>query len=39
MLADLQQTKDGFVARYERHLDHAVENVWSMLTDNDKLKQ
>ncbi|MFC5406490.1 SRPBCC family protein [Cohnella soli] len=39
MLATLQQTKGGYVARFERHLKHSVEKVWSSLTENDKLKQ
>ncbi len=39
MLAVLQQTKEGYVARFERHLKHSVEKVWSYLTENDKLKK
>ncbi|MBD2870358.1 SRPBCC family protein [Paenibacillus arenilitoris] len=39
MLAVLKQTKDGYVARFERHLKHPVEKVWSSLTENDKLKK
>jgi len=39
MLAVLQQTEDGYVARFERHLKHSVEKVWSSLTENDKLKK
>ncbi|GAA3403383.1 SRPBCC family protein [Paenibacillus hodogayensis] len=39
MLAVLQQTGDGYVARFERHLKHPVEKVWSFLTENDKLKK
>lgn len=37
MLADLQKDENGFVARMERHLKHPVEQVWSMLTQNDQL--
>ena len=33
MLAVLQQTKDGYVVRFERHLKHSVEKVWSSLSD------
>jgi len=39
MLAVLQQTKEGHVARFERHLKHSVEKVWAYLTENDKLKK
>ncbi|RAV00223.1 SRPBCC family protein [Paenibacillus sp. YN15] len=39
MLAVLQQTKDGYIARFERHLKHSVEKVWASLTENDKLKK
>lgn len=39
MLATLQQTKDGYVARFERHLKHSVEKVWASLTENDKLQK
>jgi uncharacterized protein YndB with AHSA1/START domain len=37
MLADLQQAETGYIARYERHFKHSVEQVWSYLTENDKL--
>ncbi|RXZ83670.1 SRPBCC family protein [Paenibacillaceae bacterium] len=37
MLAVLTQGEDGYFARFERHLKHPVEKVWSYLTENDKL--
>ncbi|CAG7616278.1 SRPBCC family protein [Paenibacillus allorhizosphaerae] len=37
MLAVIQPTPDGYSARFERHLKHPVEKVWSYLTENDKL--
>jgi uncharacterized protein YndB with AHSA1/START domain len=37
MLAVIRKTESGYVARFERHLKHSVEQVWSMLTDNEKL--
>jgi uncharacterized protein YndB with AHSA1/START domain len=37
MIADLKQTPTGTIARFERHWKHSVEEVWSYLTDNDKL--
>ncbi|UHA73622.1 SRPBCC family protein [Paenibacillus sp. 481] len=39
MLASIQQVEHGYLARFERHLQHSVEEVWSWLTENDKLKQ
>lgn len=37
MLAVIQTVEDGYEVRFERHLKHSVEKVWSWLTDNDKL--
>lgn len=37
MLAVIQQIENGYIARFERHLKHSVEKVWSSLTENDKL--
>ncbi|BBI33297.1 hypothetical protein KCTCHS21_26960 [Cohnella abietis] len=37
MLADLQQIDNGYIAHFQRHLKHSVEEVWSSLTDNDRL--
>lgn len=39
MLATIQKSGTGYIARFERLLNHSVENVWSMLTDNEKLKK
>ncbi|OCT16321.1 activator of Hsp90 ATPase 1 family protein [Paenibacillus pectinilyticus] len=39
MLADFQPAQDGYAARFERHWQHTVEEVWSWLTENDKLVQ
>lgn len=39
MLADLRPAEGGYVARFERHWSHTVEDVWSWLTENEKLKQ
>lgn len=39
MLAVLKQTGEGHVACFERQLMHSVEQVWSLLTENDKLKK
>ncbi|TDF88905.1 SRPBCC family protein [Paenibacillus piri] len=37
MLAVLQKVDHGYTARYERRLNASVDQVWSMLTDNDQL--
>lgn len=37
MLAVIQQIENGYIARFDRHLKHSVEKVWSSLTENDKL--
>ncbi|KOY14312.1 SRPBCC family protein [Paenibacillus xylanivorans] len=37
MIADLKQTPTGNMARFERHWKYSVEEVWSYLTENEKL--
>jgi uncharacterized protein YndB with AHSA1/START domain len=37
MLAVLQANQSGYTARFERHFPHSVEEVWSYLTENEKL--
>ncbi|MFM1655186.1 SRPBCC family protein [Brevibacillus sp. B_LB10_24] len=37
MLADIKKTEDGYIARFERHFRHSVEEVWAFLTENEKL--
>ncbi|GGA45125.1 SRPBCC family protein [Psychrobacillus lasiicapitis] len=39
MIATIQKEKDIYTAYFERHIQHSVEEVWSMLTENDKLQQ
>jgi len=39
MLAVLRQVQGGYRARFERRLNHPVEKVWAMLTDNEQLKK
>ncbi|WP_040950843.1 SRPBCC family protein [Gorillibacterium massiliense] len=38
MLADLKQGQNGYTARFERHYKHPVGQVWSYLTEDDKLE-
>ena len=39
MIATIQKENESYTALYERHLKHSVEEVWSMLTNNEKLQQ
>ncbi|QQZ09683.1 SRPBCC family protein [Heyndrickxia vini] len=39
MLASIQKVEDHYVAKFERQLQHPVEKVWAMLTDNQKLSK
>lgn len=39
MIAHIEKFENGFTATYERHLNHSVEEVWSYLTDNEKLQK
>ncbi|WP_077619540.1 SRPBCC family protein [Bacillus sinesaloumensis] len=37
MLATIEKSEHNFKATFERHYNHSVDEVWAMLTDNDKL--
>lgn len=39
MIAHIEKIENGYSATYERHLNHSVEEVWSYLTDNEKLQK
>ncbi|ETI69955.1 SRPBCC family protein [Neobacillus vireti] len=39
MIAKIEKKEIGCIARFERHLEHSVEEVWSWLTENEKLAQ
>lgn len=39
MLAKIEKQNQFYVATYERHFDTTVEEVWSWLTENEKLTQ
>ncbi|MDR6999933.1 SRPBCC family protein [Neobacillus niacini] len=39
MIAEMIITGDGAIARYERHWEHSVQEVWAWLTENNKLSQ
>ncbi|WP_010676679.1 SRPBCC family protein [Bacillus timonensis] len=37
MLATLTKSEPDYIATFERHYPHSIDEVWAMLTDNDKL--
>lgn len=37
MIADIQKVESGYIAQFERLLNHSVEKVWSILTENEML--
>ncbi|MEH7225339.1 SRPBCC family protein [Bacillus sp. JJ1566] len=37
MLATLTKNEQNYIATFERHYPHSIDEVWAMLTDNDKL--
>lgn len=38
MLAVIESTEGGYCAIFERHLNHPINQVWGMLTENEKLE-
>ncbi|MFC3746441.1 SRPBCC family protein [Paenibacillus sp. GCM10012306] len=39
MIASIEKTEVGYTARFDRHWPFSAEEVWSWLTENDKLPQ
>lgn len=39
LIAEIQRIDDGYLASFERQLDHTAEEVWAMLTDNAQLEK
>ncbi|MDQ0271434.1 SRPBCC family protein [Cytobacillus purgationiresistens] len=39
MIAEIQKAGNEYIARFERRLEHSVEQVWSMLTNNEQLSK
>ncbi|MEC1523002.1 SRPBCC family protein [Neobacillus niacini] len=37
MIAHIEKVENFYIATFERHLKHSVKEVWSYLTDNEKL--
>lgn len=39
MIAEITQTENGYLVRFERKLNHSIEAAWAMLTDNEQLER
>jgi len=39
MLSELRKADHGFIAQFERHYKHSIEEVWAYLTENEKLNR
>jgi uncharacterized protein YndB with AHSA1/START domain len=39
MIALIEKVNEHYIARFQRHLNHSVDEVWSYLTHNQKLSQ
>ncbi|EKN71626.1 activator of Hsp90 ATPase 1 family protein [Neobacillus bataviensis LMG 21833] len=37
MIASIIKVEQGYIAQFERQLNHSIEETWSWLTDNEKL--
>lgn len=37
MIAHIEKIENSYTATYERHLNYSIQEVWSYLTDNEKL--
>lgn len=39
LIASIRQVENGYIAEFERHLKHPVEQVWAILSENEKLEK
>ncbi|HDR7717026.1 SRPBCC family protein [Bacillus albus] len=39
MIAEIQKVTDGYIVKFERQFPYKIEEVWSVLTENSKLKK
>ena len=39
MIAEIGKLTDGYIVKFEREFPYTVEEVWSVLTENSKLKK
>lgn len=38
MIAEIRKLTDGYIVKFERQFPYTAEEVWSVLTENSKLK-
>lgn len=38
MIAEIGKLTNGYIVKFERHFSYSIEEVWSVLTENSKLK-
>lgn len=39
MIAEIGKLTNGYIVKFERHFSYSIEEVWSVLTENSKLKK
>ncbi|RGO20807.1 activator of Hsp90 ATPase 1 family protein [Bacillus cereus] len=39
MIAEIGKLTNGYIVKFERHFSYSIEEVWSVLTENGKLKK
>ncbi|MDP7989355.1 SRPBCC family protein [Bacillus sp. MHSD_36] len=39
MIAEIEKVTDGYIVKFERQFPYKIEEVWSVLTENSKLKR
>lgn len=39
MIAEIGKLNDGYIVKFERQFPYTAEEVWSVLTENSKLKK
>lgn len=39
MIAEIEKVTDGYIVKFERQFPYTIEEVWSVLTENSKLKK
>ncbi len=39
MIAEIRKLTDGYIVKFERQFPYTAEEVWSVLTENSKLKK
>ncbi len=39
MLAEIEKQSNGYIVKFQRQFPYTIEEVWSVLTENSKLKK